>query len=249
MKICDGYSEMISAYVDGELTDAETAALEEHLKTCEECWSALNAYREIALAISEDYEEVPPGFAEGVMQRVDNAEKKRRRGRISVITRWACAAACIAIVALVSPNLPNLGCGSVKSANDCTVPMNSSGDRNGAGYDGGGEDTSDFVGEAYDGTSEMSGNLTEEQKSEDRETADNASGTYDDSYSMVITVHGDGAVPEMLEGTLPDGETDGEKYWIIDTADAQELLKEHGDEYETERLDEEAPYALVIVTE
>lgn len=247
MKICDGYSEMISAYVDGELTDTETAALEEHLKTCEECRSALNAYREIALAISEDYEEVPEGFAESVMQKVNDAEKRRRRGRISVITRWACAAACIAIVALVSPNLPNLGCGAAKSTDDCAVPMNSSGSQNGAGYDNGREDTSDFVGEAYDGASETSGKLTEEQKSTDSA----GSGIYDDreadSYSVVITVHG--AVPEMLEDTLPDGETDGEKYWIINTADAQELLKEHGDEYETEHFDEKAPYALVIVTE
>ena len=236
MKICDGYSEMISAYVDGELTDTETAALEEHLKTCEECRSALNAYREIALAISEDYEEIPEGFAEGVMQRVENAEKRCRCGRISVITRWACAAACIAIVVLVSPNLSKLGCGAAKSANDCAAPMNS-----------GGKDTSEFVGGAYDGsTSETSDKLTEEPKSEYSADGD-ASGAYDDIYSMVITVHG--AVPEMLEGTLPDGETDGEKYWIIDTADAQELLKEHGDEYESELFNEEAPYALVIATE
>lgn len=250
MKVCDDYSEMISAYVDGELTDEDADALEEHLQACEECRSALNAYREIALAISDDYEEVPEGFAESVMQKINSAEKKRRRGRISVITRWACAAACVAIVAIVSPRLPNLGCGAAKTANDCAAPMSSSGGQNGAGYAGDDEDVSYFTGEAYDSALDVS-DSPEEQKSENSVEAadsgnDSGSGYYDDSYSVVIKVHG--TVPEMLEDISPDGETDTEKYWIISTSDAQELLKGHG-EYETESFDEKAPYALVIVTE
>ncbi len=34
---CDRYTELISAGIDGELTDAETADLEQHLKDCEAC--------------------------------------------------------------------------------------------------------------------------------------------------------------------------------------------------------------------
>jgi anti-sigma factor RsiW len=54
-------TELISRYIDGELTQHETLELEEHLKQCPSCRSVLSAYKAIAEASAQSRRN--PGIA------------------------------------------------------------------------------------------------------------------------------------------------------------------------------------------
>lgn len=72
---CDRYLELLSARLDGALTEAEERELEEHLAACPDCRAAgaqLAALRE-AFPELEDIS-APEGFARSVMDRIRAAE-------------------------------------------------------------------------------------------------------------------------------------------------------------------------------
>ncbi len=99
---CDRYLELLSARLDGALTEQEERELEEHLAVCPDCRAAgaqLAALRD-AFGELEDIP-APEGFAEGVMDRV-RAEKKIvplfRRSRFRALAGLAaCAALAIGL--------------------------------------------------------------------------------------------------------------------------------------------------------
>lgn len=73
---CDRYLELLSARLDGELTQDEERELEEHLSVCPDCRAAGAQLAALRDAFSELEEEAAPeGFAQGVMERA-RAEKK-----------------------------------------------------------------------------------------------------------------------------------------------------------------------------
>lgn len=75
MKKCEEFAPLLSAFVDGELTEEERAELRAHVMECEACQKLLGemtALHEAFGALGE--EEVPAGFTEGVMAAV-RAEK------------------------------------------------------------------------------------------------------------------------------------------------------------------------------
>lgn len=73
---CDRYLELLSARLDGELTDDGERELEEHLSVCPDCRAAGAQLAALRDAFSELEEEAAPeGFAQGVMERA-RAEKK-----------------------------------------------------------------------------------------------------------------------------------------------------------------------------
>lgn len=108
MSCCDKYMELVSLYVDGELSGDEVAGLLGHLDGCDSC----RRYYEAMLAISGAMEETPApeGFAASVMSGVrasacrrENtgekaAERKPGRLRRAVVVRVAGLAACLALV-------------------------------------------------------------------------------------------------------------------------------------------------------
>lgn len=53
MKKCDEYQEKISAYIDNELANAETAKLFYHLGECEECRNMLTSMLQLRSALFE----------------------------------------------------------------------------------------------------------------------------------------------------------------------------------------------------
>ena len=68
MKPCDDYTLALSAFVDGELSDTERAALLNHLTECEGCRAYLAELSAMHDAFAEMEEErAPEGFAESVM--------------------------------------------------------------------------------------------------------------------------------------------------------------------------------------
>lgn len=108
MRYCDDYAALLDLYVDGELSPEEMSRVRDHLDRCPGC----RAYVDDALAIRAAFPdveetEVPVGFAEGVMARIqteavsqaDTAPKKKNP------TPWRkvlpTLAACCALVILL----------------------------------------------------------------------------------------------------------------------------------------------------
>lgn len=95
MRSCEEYREMISAMLDGELPEAERAALEAHIASCAACAETYDAFA--ALTLPE--EEVPATLHADIMARVAPAQKALRGQRILARTRaWLTAAACLVFV-------------------------------------------------------------------------------------------------------------------------------------------------------
>lgn len=104
MKKCEEFAPLLSAFVDGELTEEENAAVRAHLGECEDCRARLDEYAQLSgamLALGE--EDVPEGFTARVMDAV-RAEKAAmpRMKKPSAWRRWMPMAACAAIVALAA---------------------------------------------------------------------------------------------------------------------------------------------------
>lgn len=93
--------ELISAYLDGAVSESERRFVEAHLDACEACRNLLEDLRVLARAVPEvATPTVPDGLAEKIGARVD-AAAPRRRARIRFAVPLA-AAATLAAVALIT---------------------------------------------------------------------------------------------------------------------------------------------------
>lgn len=106
---CEKACELISEYIDEELSSEERAALEAHLASCEDCSRFLSLLSLVSESVPEDVEP-PAELKSGVMTEVKrlNAEKKRKK-RSSLILRWTAAAASFAIIAFAGYSLLKSG--------------------------------------------------------------------------------------------------------------------------------------------
>lgn len=131
MRTCDEILELISADLDGELTDGERAELDEHLSRCPACSALWNDLRALHGAAAE-LEEAPAGFAGRVMERIAADSTQEQSGRVTAFPRkrrtpwkgWAATAAVVAVVILGAATLPGqLGnLGSTGASADCAAP-------------------------------------------------------------------------------------------------------------------------------
>lgn len=71
---CEYYQELMSRMLDGDLLDAETAALREHIRTCPECRALCAAFSSMALSLRDDEMEPPMSIAGSVMSRIRSYE-------------------------------------------------------------------------------------------------------------------------------------------------------------------------------
>ena len=104
MKKCEEFAPLLSAFVDGELTEEERAEVLAHVSECEKCRRLLGELTALHAALGElEDEDVPAGFTEDVMAAV-RAEKAAmpRMKKPSAWRRWMPMAACAAIVALAA---------------------------------------------------------------------------------------------------------------------------------------------------
>lgn len=94
---CEKIMPMLSAYMDGELSEAEAVEVEKHISACELCSLTLESYR----AINSDTLTVqaPDGFTERVMAKV-KAESKPKKRKIIPFRQATLAAAMVALVLL-----------------------------------------------------------------------------------------------------------------------------------------------------
>ena len=105
MKNCEEFAPLLSAFVDGELTEEERAEVLAHVSECEECRRLLGELTALHAALGElEDEDVPEGFTEGVMAavRAEKAAAKPQAKKRSAWRRWMPMAACAAIVALAA---------------------------------------------------------------------------------------------------------------------------------------------------
>ena len=105
MKECEEFAPLLSAFVDGELTEEERAEVLAHVSECEKCRRLLGELTALHAALGElEDEDVPAGFTEGVMAavRAEKAAKKPQAKKRSTWRRWMPMAACAAIVALAA---------------------------------------------------------------------------------------------------------------------------------------------------
>lgn len=116
---CEDCRVLLSALLDGELSEDERAAVMRHLDACEDCRALFNdlcATHELLSSMGE--EDVPEGFSARVMQRV---HARRMRG---TLRRVSALAACLAVVLLVGGLLASAGLGqsTFKSAENTAAP-------------------------------------------------------------------------------------------------------------------------------
>ena len=108
MTPCENYWEALNAFVDGECSPEEEAKLRAHLTECEACREALAELTALRGGFPHwEDEEVPEGFADGVLQRIagtpQQAPKKARRKHRAA---WASLAACLGIMVLLGTLFP-----------------------------------------------------------------------------------------------------------------------------------------------
>jgi len=96
---CIDYLELLSAYIDGELTEYDRKRVEEHLETCENCSAILDLYRETSVSANEWGVPAPEALRAGVMEKI---LKRPKIIRIA-LTRYLPVAACLAVMLITLP--------------------------------------------------------------------------------------------------------------------------------------------------
>lgn len=103
MKSCEKYELLISAFLDGELSEAERADVAEHLAACPGCQRYFDDLVAMHDAFGQEEDApVPEGFGEGVMARVREMPQQEEK-KVLLFPRWkrwAVMAACCALAAL-----------------------------------------------------------------------------------------------------------------------------------------------------
>ena len=104
MKYCETLAALLDPFIDGELSPGEMARVRAHLDECPAC----RAYVDDALAIRAAFPDVedtelPDGFAEAVMARIQAEAAPQKKTSRPWLKALASLAACCAIVLLVGP--------------------------------------------------------------------------------------------------------------------------------------------------
>ena len=124
MNECERYETMLSAYLDGELPEAEEAELKAHLANCPECAAMYEAFSAVGEAVRT--QDVPDTLHSRIMETVRAAEKASRTQRAIIRLRpiFAAAACLIVLVGTVFAlkNTTGFGRKAMRSA-DAAAPM------------------------------------------------------------------------------------------------------------------------------
>ena len=96
MNECERFEELLSAYLDGELPEAEEAELRAHLDRCPDCAAMYEAFSAVGEAVRT--QDVPDTLHSRIMETVHAAEKASRTQRAIIRLRPILAAAACLIV-------------------------------------------------------------------------------------------------------------------------------------------------------
>ena len=96
--------ERLSAYLDGELSTADTAAVEAHVAACEECAALLAGMAAVDDRFRESPAPAPAGYFDTFAPRVrERIEAEPRRPAARRLPAWTWAAAAALLLAVVTP--------------------------------------------------------------------------------------------------------------------------------------------------
>ena len=108
MRDCSEYDIMLSARLDGELSEDEERELEAHLAACPECRKYLRLLEAVRDGLKEDLPAPPDTLRQGIMYKV-GLEKKRGRLVYGAFGRWTAIAAVICILVFGAVKLKESG--------------------------------------------------------------------------------------------------------------------------------------------
>lgn len=108
MRDCSEYDIMLSARLDGELSEDEDRELEEHLAVCPDCRKYLRLLETVRDGLKEDLPAPPETLKQGVMYKI-GLEKKRGRLVYGAFGKWTAIAAVICIVIFGAVKLKESG--------------------------------------------------------------------------------------------------------------------------------------------
>ena len=115
---CEKNQEMISAMLDGELSESEKHTVEMHIANCPECAAMYEDFAALSEAISEENAEIPAGLHSKIMKRVRTSPKPKKP-LIIQLRPYMSAAACLVVAVGAVFALR----GQPKSADSIAAPM------------------------------------------------------------------------------------------------------------------------------
>ena len=139
MKSCEEYEALISAFLDGELSEAERSELSEHLPACPACQRYFDDLVAIHDALEQEEVPVPEGFAEAVMARVGETPQEKAKSKVIRFPRWRRWAALAACCAIAAAGLWGLQGGGLSGRN-ADAPQTAAYRSGAAAAEGGGEE-------------------------------------------------------------------------------------------------------------
>ena len=105
---CERYTPLISAALDGALTQEEQELLEAHLRQCPDCRALMEQLMAQDQLLEELNEEPPARLKSRVMEQVHTHPRRARPAQRSLWKRWGALAAALVLVVAGSTALPQL---------------------------------------------------------------------------------------------------------------------------------------------
>ena len=119
MNPCEHWEELLSARLDGPLTQEEARQLEDHLAACPRCRQYARDLEETQKALQAWAAEPPPAVAAAILDAVRKEPRPAKRPRRAWMS--LAAAAVLALVIWGAVQLPGLGKSAESAASDSAV--------------------------------------------------------------------------------------------------------------------------------
>lgn len=115
---CKKAKNLMSAYVDGMLENAEKSAFEAHIHTCKDCKRELDLLKNTLILLADAKYSAPENFTYEVREKLKSAvpEKRRTFARFGKFSAWAAAFVILAAVAIGNPVWKEFNDRTVKNA-------------------------------------------------------------------------------------------------------------------------------------
>ncbi len=123
---CERYLDLLSARLDGALTQEEERELMQHLQDCDACRAIARELEDIHSALAETPQVQPPKeLAQGVMERIRAQRTARRTSMRRLGTLAAALVLCVGLYPLLQAMAPAGNTGMVMETADAEAPMQS----------------------------------------------------------------------------------------------------------------------------
>lgn len=123
---CERYLDLLSARLDGALTQEEERELMQHLQDCDACRAIARELEDIHSALADATRVQPPKeLAQGVMERIRAQRTARRTSVRRLGTLAAALVLCVGLYPLLRAMSPVGNTGMVMEAADAEAPMQS----------------------------------------------------------------------------------------------------------------------------